>query len=660
MPPETAQAQARPRNALISAVVRRLVLIHAGWAMSGGLVSGALVWRAARAGDASSVVAALSASVAGLLVAALALRWGATQRSRLEAARAIEAVRPALRNVVITAEELERHPRRAAPAIAARVFDEADRVTGDISAAAVVPLRGAGLIVATAAAIALAVTWIPDWRAIGSPGTVADAVRATSVPLAAGSARFTIVPPGYSHLTTMTLNDPERIVALEGSVIRVETSAGERARFGEDVVDQIVARANGYFAIERDGAARTLVPLIVTPDNAPTVRVVAPGKDMLLPDGSRTIPVVITASDDLALSSLELRFTKVSGTGEQFEFVEGNLPIDLARGSSREWRGEARLALPSMNLGPGDSIVYRAVARDRRPGDAGLASSDTYMLEIAGPGQVALEGVEMPPELERYAMSQQMIVVKLERLRAKEAGLTREALTEEAASIAAEQRTVRANFIFLLGGHVEDEFEEAEHSHEIQEGRLENTARKDINAAISQMTRVGEGLAALDVAAALPPARAAVESLQRAFGRSRYLLRSLASRSRLDPSRRLTGDLADANDWRRTVSDPEERDGRRVRALLDRVLDTLGSARATGSIPDRDRQALAEATLAIDPAAEPWQLLARRMLEAADAQALEAIAEDLAARALEGLVVPTGIDSDASALVKAYRSEHRR
>ena len=89
-------------------------------------------------------------------------------------------------------------------------------------------------------------------------------------------------------------------------------------------------------------------------------------------------------------------------------------------------------------------------------------------------------------------------VLKLERLRAKEAGLTREALTEEAASIAAEQRTVRANFIFLLGGHVEDEFEEAEHSHEIQEGRLENTARQDINAAISQMTRVGEGLAALN------------------------------------------------------------------------------------------------------------------------------------------------------------------
>ena len=47
---------------------------------------------------------------------------------------------------------------------------------------------------------------------------------------------------------------------------------------------------------------------------------------------------------------------------------------------------------------------------------------------------------------------------------------------------------MRANFIFLMGGHVEDEIEEAEHSHEIQEGRLENNARKDISAAIHQMS----------------------------------------------------------------------------------------------------------------------------------------------------------------------------
>lgn len=660
MPPDTTRPHLRSPNALITAVARRRLLVHAGWATAAGLVVAAVVWTPIRAGGAPGVVAVLSALTAGLLAAALALWWTAHQRSRPEAARAIETAHPGLRNVLITAEELERHPRRTAPTVVARVFDEADRVSRGARAGDVVPLYRTGLIVATAVVIALAVTWIPLWRVATSSQGVAPGGEESSAPLAAGSVRFTVAPPAYSELATITLTDPERIVTLEGSRVRVETSAGERARFGNDVVGEIVARTSGYFAIERDGEALRLVPLTVTPDRAPSVRVDVPGKDMLLADGSRTIPVTITASDDLALSALELRFTKVSGSGEQFEFVEGTLPVTLARASSREWRGQGRLALPSMKLGPGDSIVYRAVARDRRPGDAGLASSDTYMLEIAGPGQVALEGVEMPPELERYAMSQQMIVLKLERLRAREAALTGETLTEEAASIAAEQRTVRANFIFLLGGHVEDEFEEAEHSHEIQEGRLENTARKDINAAISQMTRVGEGLAALDVAAALPPARAAVESLQRAFGRSRYLLRSLAVRSRLDPSRRLTGDLADAGNWRRTVPEPEERDGIRVRALLERVLEALSSTRTTGSVSDRDRQVLAEAALAIDPAAESWQLLARRLLEAADERALESIAEELASRALAGTVPPTRIDSGASALVRAYRSERRR
>ena len=67
--------------------------------------------------------------------------------------------------------------------------------------------------------------------------------------------------------------------------------------------------------------------------------------------------------------------------------------------------------------------------------------------------------------------------------------LTRGAsLEEQTSAIAAEQRAVRANFVFLMGGHVEDEEEEAEQSHEIQEGRLENTARREISRAVSHMT----------------------------------------------------------------------------------------------------------------------------------------------------------------------------
>ncbi len=209
-----------------------------------------------------------------------------------------------------------------------------------------------------------------------------------------------------------------------------------------------------------------------------------------------------------------------------------------------------------IGLEPGDAMIYRVVGRDERPGDAGAASSETFFIEVAGPGQVALAGFELPPDRERYALSQQMIVLKLERLRAREKGLDRSVLEQEVGNIAAEQRAVRANFVFLMGGQIEDEEAEAEHSHEIQEGRLENTARREIIDAIQDMGKVEVGLAAINTGAALPPARAAVEALQRAFGRNRYILRTLPVRSRVDPSRRLTGELSAASDWRRELYPP--------------------------------------------------------------------------------------------------------
>jgi hypothetical protein len=377
-----------------------------------------------------------------------------------------------------------------------------------------------------------------------------------------------------------------------------------------------VAREGGYFAVETSGGGSRLLPLVVTADSVPTVRVEDPGKDLLLGAGGRTIALKFSASDDLALAAMELRYTKVSGSGEQFEFQEGMLPIALERVSARQWQGRGQLSLSALRLEAGDSLVYRVVARDRRPGDAGLGSSDTYFVEIAGPGQVALEGVEMPPEMERYALSQQMIVMKLERLRAREASTAREMVIEEAATIAAEQRAVRANFIFLMGGHVEDEEVEAEQSHEIQEGRLENTARRDINSAIGHMTRVEQGLAAVSTAAALPPARLAVEALQRAFGRSRYLLRSLAVRSRLDMSRRMTGDTRRTGDWHRdSVQKPA--DQHTAGRLFDRLLlvgRQIGKGGAVGVDQWRD---LAESALRVDPASAFWQGISRSIADLA-------------------------------------------
>src|SRR5262249_30529478 len=157
--------------------------------------------------------------------------------------------------------------------------------------------------------------------------------------------------------------------------------------------------------------------------------------------------------------------------------------------SARAWTATASLSLAALGLEPGDALIYRAVASDARRGPAGESSSDTYFIEIAGPGDVPLEGVDMPPDRERYAFSEAMIVLKIQRLIAREAAMPRAEVVETAANIAAEQRAVRANFIFLLGGEVEDEVVEAETSHEIQEGRLANQARREIVAATLLMRK---------------------------------------------------------------------------------------------------------------------------------------------------------------------------
>ncbi len=645
MPPEVPGVSVLDRLAL--AVRRRRAFVHGACAAAIGAAFGLpFDW------PLRLVLIALSLAI-GLL-------WTRHKRTSASVARAIERACPASRNLVITAEELERHPERAPAAVKALVAMNAARAVAGVRAAEVAPL-GRGSAAAVVAAILLVLP-SPDWRTIDRTVTSIASVASPSAS-AAPAIRVTIDPPKYARQPQASLTDPERIDALEGSTIRFEVPGGWRVRFGDaEPSDVLIARTSGYFAVESSSAGEVhrLVPLNVTPDRVPSVRIETPGKDLLLPDGTRTIPVRIAASDDLALDSLELRYTKVSGSGEQFEFVEGALRIAIQRTTEREWSADGQLALASLKLGPGDSLVYRAVARDGRSGDAGTASSDTFFIEIAGPGQVPLEGVEMPPELERYAMSQQMIVLKLERLRAREPKMNRDAVVEEAASLAAEQRTVRANFIFLLGGHVEDEFEEAEQSHEIQEGRLENNARRDINAAISQMTRAEQGLTAVNTAAALPPARAAVESLQRAFGRSRYLLRSLAVRSRLDPSRRLTGDLEEAGDWRRTAEQAPAREGEAVRRLLNDLL-ALSAVLRDGEGPDAGQLAtLAEAALAIDPASPVWAQIARDLLDLDDADSLAPILARVSREASRGLVSPTPLADPASALERAFMTERRR
>jgi hypothetical protein len=420
-------------------------------------------------------------------------------------------------------------------------------------------------------------------------------------------------------------------------------------------VAETVLKESGYLAVDGQGVTRRLVPIAVVPDRAPDVRIVAPARDLRVPDALATVDITASAQDDLALASMEIRYTRISGSGEQFQFQEGTLATAIDRSSAVAWRASARLSLAALKLEPGDALVYRAVARDRRAGDEGLGTSETYFVEVAGPGDIALAGFDMPPDRERYALSQQMIVLKIERLKAREVSMSKTAVQEAAASIAAEQRAVRANFLFLLGGGVEDEEQEAESSSDILEGRFENRARQEILTATRLMTRVDEALSAVSTSEALPPAREAARALQRAFGHTRYLLRALPTRARIDPTRRLTGDRASAADWQRAIA-PEDADASRnaaEEALADLIrLSGRVSEGVTSQREDARRQAadglstLAERILRIDPASADVQLASRQVLSARDAllsgrqsdarAALSACAAPIVARAQRG------------------------
>jgi hypothetical protein len=469
----------------------------------------------------------------------------------------------------------------------------------------------------------------------------------------------TLIPPAYSGRQPVTHLDPERIEALEGSALHLRVDAGVfplRARDSKatrmfsraaDEVQTTVVTLNesGYIAVEPIGAAEgkesvtaaRLIAISVTPDRAPTSVVTMPGKDLLLPDASRQISIAGSASDDIGLARLELRYTTISGSGEQLDFREGAAVIAIDRESAVRWRASGELPLRSLKLEPGDTVIYRLVASDAR-GVTG--SSDTYMVDIAAPGQPTLAGFELPPDRDRYALSQQMILLKIQRLHARRGSLTPEALIEAAHGIAAEQRTVRATFTFLMGGEVQDEEEEAAHEHEIEEGRLENTARRDMLEAVRHMTIVETRLMTPDTGGAIPPARAAVQALERAFGRRRYFLRTLPVRSRIDPTRRLSGTLDEARDSSRSVvpgtESAEASAARRASAELVALAAQLtrSSAMSAGDAARRLSQA-AERVLALDPASSDIQgaalRLARRAAAVSSGSTLDSAAGDLRA-----------------------------
>lgn len=389
----------------------------------------------------------------------------------------------------------------------------------------------------------------------------------TRTPPVARALEWTVnaTPPAYAHQAARRLPQPSRLEVLAGTRLAIEFRNwpdGARARLGQ--VDmpttsggtqrslQVMPAASDVLQVlDRQQQVLASITIVVVPDAAPTVRIIAPAADLRRDTATGTVAIRITAQDDLGLSDLRLRFTKVSGSGESFTFEDGEWPVEVRRTSGREWTGSHQIDLAAVGLAPGDSLVYHAVAHDARVGAEGAAESERFLIEITRPGAVTAGDFSLPEPEEKFALSQRMVIQLTERLLEKRPRMTAEAFGDEAQALAMAQRRVRAEFVFMLGGEVQDEFEEAAHAHEVEEGREANRGKGDLTEAVRQMSQAETRLTARAVREALPYEYRALAALQAAFGKARYFMRTLPAAVQIDAARRLQGDrsLASSAQW---------------------------------------------------------------------------------------------------------------
>jgi len=534
-----------------------------------------LLWR--------GVALPLALTLPGVAAVVVAVAQSARRAAQVSIGTALEARIPHSRNLLHTALTLASDRSNQStddPGVRDLVLERAHALAHTLDVGAVFPLARTRLAMRVAASAGLLVlttvlrTSAVERADVSPSPNPPDGTTAFDVDL--DDVWMRVTPPAYLNRRDSSYRNPSRITVPATSRVQVTVSA----RDADSVIlewsesRQRLTAADGAFtgtwratddevlAVQayRDASvARAFVGVTVARDADPRVRIAAPGRDLVLPRGDTTLRLLVNADDDHALGSLTLRYTKVSGSGERYSFVEGTLPLTIRRLDAARWEASASWSLATLSLEPGDVVVYRAVATDRRP-DAPEIESDAWIAEVmTGRGDGAAGFAVDVGEL-RYALSQQMIVMRIERLLAARdslgPALRDEVFAERARNVAVEQRRVRAEFVFLLGGELSEEVAAEdnmgdlnEHQHaevdaDLSTGRVRNEGRQAVQAAIRAMSRAASALADTALSPALAQAREAITQLEIAFTRARFLMRPLAERERIDMTRRLTGVLA--------------------------------------------------------------------------------------------------------------------
>jgi DNA-binding HxlR family transcriptional regulator len=277
-------------------------------------------------------------------------------------------------------------PGRALVSLAWQSAGETPRRAG-------IAIAGDGTAVGRTGAVDVPMSiWVLD-----EEGRASDTLRVVPVdPLLTTTLAVITVPPSWSGGTVDTVFSPIPELSIEtGTVVEVFGTTNHPLRAaslvdtGRDSTISLLSTASGFSGELRPGSDEEWrfdflpageVPGIRPPpplrisvlqDRPPEVRVIRPGRDLeLIPEA--ILPIVIDASDDIGLRSIDLEWWRISAAG-----LEG------ARSVRRlaELDGEPRriiqeeLDLIPLGLVPGDTLFYRALARDRNPATPASVSS---------------------------------------------------------------------------------------------------------------------------------------------------------------------------------------------------------------------------------------------------------------------------------------------
>ena len=392
---------------------------------------------------------------------------------------------PALQNRLITAFDVPRVPEGP---VGRAFVAEAERSLSGVRVAGVAPVRAKrpaivlsialGLIALFALAFPTAAReawtrWTDPRDAYETRWTEARADALPTVPTPPmpvfDELRWRVTPPAYAGIGAGEGRGDEPLAALAGSRIRLRS-----AYFGRWDAARAVRVGGGALPVRIDGGewvvewtqapgergvqlealaggevvSRRVLPVTVLPDRAPDVQLTAPETDLVLASGTGRVAVRATAADDYGVGDLKLAWSRTRGSGETFEYVEGEWRFGSVRREGKSVRAERVLDLPTLQLQPGDVIHLRAVATDRNdvtgPGES---VSRTRIIRVARPEELTEVNTDvgLPSELpEDPVLSQRMIVLMTERLvQRMAAGLRADSATARAADIGHDQSRLR-------------------------------------------------------------------------------------------------------------------------------------------------------------------------------------------------------------------------